>query len=146
VTIGPDMITCGGVNELRRDADAISALAHATFQNVTHAKLARSAFHVDGLALVCEGRVARHHKEPPQFRKAGDDIFGNAIGKMLRFRVAAHVDKWERRDRWTIAGARFRSLFDGIAFCSLSQLNSMNANRARDVLDDLLTHILKAEA
>jgi len=68
VAIRPDMVARGGVNELRRDTHAVAALADTAFQDVTHAELTRSSFHIDGLALVGEGRVARDHKEPTQFR------------------------------------------------------------------------------
>jgi hypothetical protein len=36
-----------GIDELRCDADAITAQTRATFQDVTHAKLAANLMHID---------------------------------------------------------------------------------------------------
>ena len=64
VSIGPDVIAGCGVDELRGDAHAIAALAHAALQHVAHAEFAGDALHVDGLALVDERRIARDDEEP----------------------------------------------------------------------------------
>jgi hypothetical protein len=66
ITIGPNMIASRGVNELRCNANAISALADTAFQDVTHAELSSGTLHVYGFALVCERRIAGDHKEPTQ--------------------------------------------------------------------------------
>ena len=64
-TLGPDMRRGRGVDELPGDADARARLAHAAFQHVAHAKLAADLLHVDGAALVGEGRIARDDEDVP---------------------------------------------------------------------------------
>src|SRR4029453_11335259 len=71
VTIGPDVVSGGGVYQLRRDAHAVTTLSHAAFQHVANAELARGAFHVDCFALIRKRRVARDYEKPAQLRQPG---------------------------------------------------------------------------
>ena len=64
VVLGPNMVAGRRVDQLGGDANAISGLAHAALQHVAHAEVAGDLGHVHGLALVCEGRIARDHEEP----------------------------------------------------------------------------------
>ena len=47
VAVGPEMRAGNGVDELRRDADAVAGLAHAPFEHVAHAEGAGDLADVD---------------------------------------------------------------------------------------------------
>src|SRR5579863_8942109 len=59
--IGPEMRAGRGLDELAGNPYAATRLAHASFQHITHAKLAPDLLHVHGFALVNEARIARDH-------------------------------------------------------------------------------------
>ena len=98
VALGPEMAAGGDVVELRGDAHAVAALAHAAFEHVADAELVGDLLHVDGLALVDERRVARDHEEPAQLRQRGDDVLADAVGEILLLRFAAHVGEGQHGD------------------------------------------------
>src|SRR4029077_14825333 len=58
VTFGPEMRTVYCVDQLRRDPDAVPALANAALQNVSHAELLRRLANIDRTTLVNEARIA----------------------------------------------------------------------------------------
>ena len=62
MAIGPDMLAGGGVYELRCDAHAITALAHAPFEHITHAQFTTHLLYIDGRTFVGEARIARDHE------------------------------------------------------------------------------------
>jgi hypothetical protein len=66
VALGPDMAAGCDIVQLRGDADAVAALAHAAFEQVSHAKLLGDLLHVHGLALIRKRRVACDDEQPPQ--------------------------------------------------------------------------------
>jgi hypothetical protein len=49
------MVTSGGIDQLRADPHAVGGAAHAPFDDVGDAKLARDVLHLDRLALEGEG-------------------------------------------------------------------------------------------
>ena len=98
VALRPDVAAGGDVVELRGDAHAVAALAHAALDHIADAELLGDLLHVDGLALVDERRVARDHEEPAQLRQRGDDVLADAVGKILLLRIAAHVDEGKHGD------------------------------------------------
>jgi hypothetical protein len=144
VTIGPDVVSGGGVYQLRRDAHAVTTLSHAAFQHVANAELARGAFHVDCFALIRKRRVARDYEKPAQLRQPGDDVLGNSVREIFLFRITAHVREWKNRNRWPIGCGPFRCACRCLH--RHGQLDSVNTNRPRDVLDGLLAQIVKAKA
>ncbi len=92
------MAAGGHVVELGGDAHAVAALAHAALDHIADAEGFGDLFHVDGLALVGEGGIARDHEEPAQFGQCGDDVFTDAIRKILLLRIAAHISKGKHGD------------------------------------------------
>ena len=65
--------------------------AHAALDHVADAEFLGDLLQVDGLALVDERGIARDHEEPAQLGQRGDDVFADAVGKILLRRIAAHV-------------------------------------------------------
>jgi hypothetical protein len=53
---------------------------------------------VDGLAFVDERRIPGDDEEPAQLGQRRDDVLADAVGKILLFRFAAHVDEGKHRD------------------------------------------------
>ena len=95
----PDMTAGRGVVELRGDTHAIADLSYATFDDIAHAEFDCDLLHVHRLALVGERRVAGDHEEPAQFRKPGDDVLADPVGKILLFLITAHVVERQHGNR-----------------------------------------------
>src|SRR5271165_1900610 len=83
-------INCG-------DADPVAALAHRAFEHVAHAELAPDLFHIDGLALVSEARIAGDDEEPADAAQRGDDLLDHAVGEIFLLGVTAHVGERQHR-------------------------------------------------
>src|SRR6516164_5181808 len=62
--IGPEMSAGRGINELARNSDAVSGLAHAAFEHVADAELTPDLPNVDGFPLVGEAGVAGDNEQP----------------------------------------------------------------------------------
>src|SRR6202035_3193488 len=59
VTFRPDVAAGSDVIKLHGDTDTIATLAHAALDHITDAEFLGNLLHMDGLALVDEGRIAR---------------------------------------------------------------------------------------
>src|SRR5258707_1893622 len=62
-----------------------------------------------GLALVDKGGVARDYKEPAQSGQSSDDVFADAVGKILLFPFPAHVVEGKHGDRRPIGQRQSRA-------------------------------------
>src|SRR5262245_2359855 len=91
VAISPDVMSIGGLNQLRVDANAIPKFSNAAFEHIMNAKLASYLANVDRLTLIGKGGVARDDEQPTRSGQHSDDIVGDAISKILLFGIAAHV-------------------------------------------------------
>ena len=58
------MTACQPVDQLSRDAYAVTAAAHAALEHEAHAQLSRHAAHVDALPLIGESGVAGDNEQP----------------------------------------------------------------------------------
>ena len=72
-----------------------SGAPHATLQNITNPKLARDLGNGNSPTLVNERRIAGDHEEAPEPREFRDDVFCDAVGENLLFRIGRHVLEWE---------------------------------------------------
>jgi hypothetical protein len=63
ITISPDVMPVGSVDQLRVDADTVPCFPYAALKHVTDAKFAPDLPNVDRLALVGEGRIARDDEQ-----------------------------------------------------------------------------------
>ena len=79
------------VDELSCDAYPTFGLTDAAFDDVAHAKFASDLLLVYRPALVGEARVARDHEQPADARQGRDDLFYDAVGKIVLFDVATEV-------------------------------------------------------
>ena len=148
-TFGPDVRRRRGVDELPGDADPRPRPAHAAFQHVTHAKLAADLLHVDGAALVGEGRVARDDEYVPVAGQAGDDVLHHAVGEIVLIGIRAHVLERQDRDRRHVgsgAGAGRGGGGPWSGWCLRPvECEAVDADRPRDVLELLLALIDEAD-
>src|SRR5215203_2591925 len=64
-----------------------------------HPELLGDLAHVPGFAFVSEARVAGDHEQPAQARERGNEILGDAVGKVLLLGIATHIRKGQDRER-----------------------------------------------
>src|SRR5262249_40238267 len=57
--VGPEMHAACRVDQLRGNSNPASGFAHRAFEHIADAEFAPDLLHIDGLALVGEGAVAR---------------------------------------------------------------------------------------
>ena len=63
IAFGPDVMTCGGVDELGVNPYTVIGPAHAAFKHVSHSELFRDLPNLHGLPLVGKCRVTSNDKE-----------------------------------------------------------------------------------
>src|SRR4030095_6337613 len=88
--IGPQMGAGHRVNELSAYSRPAACGLHTALQQITHTKLAADLLDVDCLALVGERGVSGDHEQRLAPRQGGDDVFDQAVYKILLLRLAAH--------------------------------------------------------
>jgi hypothetical protein len=89
--VGPEMSAIDCIDKLRGDAHPTACFAHRAFEDIADAKLASDPLHVDGLALIGEGRIPGDDEEPADARERGDDLLDHAFDKIFLLGIAAHV-------------------------------------------------------
>ena len=99
VAVGPHVRAGRGVDQLRVDAHAVAAPAHAAFEHVARVQRLADLAHVARLALVLERRVARDDDKARHLREVGDEVLGHAVGEVRLVGVAAHVVERQHGDR-----------------------------------------------
>ena len=65
--LGPEVRASVGINQLRVHAYAVATALHAALQDIAHVQLSPDLLHIDWLAFVRKGCVARDHE------RAGDE-------------------------------------------------------------------------
>ena len=138
-----------GVDELPGDADARSRPAHAAFQHVAHAEVAADLLHVDGAALVGEGRVARDDEHVPVAGQARDDVLDHAVGEIVLIGIRTHVLERQDRDRRHVgsgrdAGCGGHGPRPGWRLRAVER-DAVDADRPGDVLELLLAVVDEAD-
>src|SRR5215813_688083 len=68
VTLGPEMGPGGYIDKLAADAHPLPGSAHATFEDITDAKVAANLLQVDGFSFVGECGIAGDDEKPAPFR------------------------------------------------------------------------------
>ena len=77
-----------GVDELRGDTYALAGPADRAFEHRAHAKITADGAKIDRAPFIGETRVARDHRQTPDFRQIGDDVFADTVREVLLFWVA----------------------------------------------------------
>jgi hypothetical protein len=94
----PKMRPSLGADELGIDAHLVAALPRAPFQHVAHAELPADLCHVDGLALLGEGRAARDDEAAADAREAAGELVGDDVGEIVLRGVATQVREGQDDD------------------------------------------------
>ena len=98
-TIGPQVGTRRGIDELAGDAQAVARPAHASLDHIADTQLAPDLLHVHGPALVGEARIPCDDEQVAEVSQGSDDVLHNAVGKIFLLRIAAQVLKRHHRNR-----------------------------------------------
>src|SRR5262245_38766381 len=102
VALGPVVPTSRRIHELRANAKPISGAAHATFQHITHAELARDLLHINRAVLVDKGGIAGNDEQPADAGEAGGQVLGDSIGEVFLIGIAADICEGEHRQRGAV--------------------------------------------
>ena len=130
-----------GIDELPRDADLVSGLAHAALEDVADPQFAPDLLHVYGPALVGKAGIAGDHEQAVKARQGRDDLLDHPVGEIFLLSVAAHVLERQDGDR-RLVGKRQRNCLSG--WCSFPG-PAPNTDRLCDVLQRPLTGIFEGE-
>jgi hypothetical protein len=87
----PSAIAGLRVDELDVHTHPIAAALNASFQHIAHVQFAADLPHIEGLALVGEGGVARDHKGTRNAREIGGQALGHAIDEVVLLGITAQV-------------------------------------------------------
>src|SRR6516165_2718604 len=63
-TVGPQMRTGECIDQLAGDANPLAGFANRAFEDVANAELSADLVHINGAALIGEGRIAGDHEKP----------------------------------------------------------------------------------
>ena len=91
VSVGPPVGAGRGLDELRRDADALAAPPNAPLKQVACTQLPPDLPEIDRLALVLEGGIAPDDDKLGESRQLGCNVLGNAVAEIVLLRVATEV-------------------------------------------------------
>jgi hypothetical protein len=92
------MAAAFGVNQLRSNANAVSAASDAAFEHVSDPTLASDSPDVDSPALILEAGVASYHKQLAESRQLGNYIFHHPISEVLLRRIAIEIGEGKNSD------------------------------------------------
>ena len=95
-SLGPEMSTRRGIDQLGGYANPVSRFPHAAPKDVADLQLAGELVDLHGLALEIEGRVAGNDKDRRNLGEIRDDVLGDAVAEVFLLRIAAHIR--ERQD------------------------------------------------
>src|ERR1700692_2579143 len=92
------MIAALRVDKLDVHSDAIGRALDAAFEHVAYVEFASDLFEVDRLVLVAESGVSPDHPHPAHLRKVCGQALGDAVDKIVLFRIAADIGKRQYDD------------------------------------------------
>src|SRR5262245_44247009 len=116
----PNVLAIFCVNELRYDSKLVAVLAHAAFDHVANAQVFADLPHIDGLALISEGRTAGDDHHVWEARERRKEVFGHPVTQIAKVLVGAQIIKRQNCYRWNSGG-------DLLCWRRLSTSNSRSA-------------------
>src|SRR5437016_12760915 len=102
------MKTIERVDQLRCDPNAIPFSAQTALENILDIKLVRDFADVRILAFKRKGRRARYDPQTVHFRQRIENLFADAVAKILLIFRLAHIDEWQHRNGFFVGGGRRR--------------------------------------
>ena len=106
VPLGPDVEAGLGVDQLRRDAQAVARASDTALQQKMNPQLAPHPGGVDVFVLVGERGVAGNDEQAPETRQRGDDLLYQAIREIPLLRVIAYRRERQHHDRRPVRQAQ----------------------------------------
>src|ERR1700687_1423381 len=94
-----------GVDQLNVYPHPVAVALHASFERVADTQVPPDLLHVEGLALISKGGVARNDEAALQARQVGGEVFRETVREIVLRRVFAEVVERQHDDRQ--AGPRF---------------------------------------
>ena len=105
IAFSPEIVPLSHVNKLHADADAVTRLAHAAFENARYAEGFTNLSHVLLHAFKYKCGCPCSYAQIFQVRQRVDDFFGQAIAEVFVLLVRAHVEKRQHGDGRRIVDA-----------------------------------------
>src|SRR5262245_62174496 len=93
------MIPGGSIHQLCGNSYPYAHFAYAAFYYVPDSQLATDVCGLDCFPLVEKDRIAGDDKQARELGEVGDEVFSNAIAKILLLGVATQVGKGQDGDR-----------------------------------------------
>jgi hypothetical protein len=87
------------VYKLGGDPNSITNAADRSFQHRTHPEFTADIANIDRTSLIGETRVARDDHQARDLRQIRDDVFADAVGKILLLRITRHVGEEQHSNR-----------------------------------------------
>src|SRR5579863_246486 len=97
-----------GLDELRRNADAVSGAPHAAFKDRADAERFGDLADVLLLAFESEGGRARNYFQSRNLGEQVQDFFGQSVAEVFVLLVRAHVGKGQDGDGGSLGGGGCR--------------------------------------
>src|SRR5205823_10055056 len=98
VGFGPEMRIGLRVNQLYADPDLVGRFLHATFKNISYAKLLRDLGKIARCALITLRGSARNYFQIRDAGQSRQDLLLHAICEVGVSRIGTEVLKWKYRD------------------------------------------------
>src|SRR5215218_8994628 len=135
VPFGPNVISGCPINQLRSEAHAVATFANAAFEDVARPKITSDLSDVFCLALVAKHRIPGDHMDPTYSCQSGNDVFRDAISKIIIL-ASRHVVERQDRDTRPAAGQKFQ-------LCGPGSSQRKYPHRPSDIFYLLLASALK---
>ena len=121
------------IDELGCNAHTVCCPAYATLKYIAHPQLTADLFHICGSTLIGEAGVTRDDKQLTKPRERRNDFFYDAVGKIVLFRIAAHIGERKNCNRGLVRKrrSRIRLLHRNFSRCSIRPLFTCRANETK---------------
>ena len=137
--LGPEMGGRLRLDQLHVDPHPVAAALDAALEHVAHVEVPADLADVDRLAPVGESRVPRDHEAARDAGKVGGQALRHAVDEIFVLGTAAEVG--ERQDDHRKARRPDAKRGRGVAVTASGRGGREDANRPRDVLQDLLAEV-----
>jgi hypothetical protein len=104
--LAPHLRAARRLDQLRSHADTVPCAADASLQQVLGPECRPDTLRVAFASAHGEARVARDHQQPLEPRHRGDDLLGDAVGKIVLRSVFAQVRERQDRERRAVRRGR----------------------------------------
>src|SRR6516164_393058 len=137
------------IDQLSRNSQSASGLAHAAFQYISNTQFATHAFYVSRFTLVTERRVPSDDEQRFEPRQRCSDVFGHTISEILLLGIAGQVLKRKYRNGRFVRDRRQVLRLSNMRRPSvprfIQRAHVIRSNRLLNVFDMLSTKVRKGD-